>query len=196
MYRHPLYQKATAILVGCGLGDSNATAQLVSMLLRHSQCPIVLDADGINAIVRHITILKATHAALVLTPHPAELSRLLARSVEDIEADRPAAAKLAAEQFHAVVVLKGHQTVIASPDGQLVTNTTGNAGMAVGGSGDVLAGIIGGLIAQGLSAWDAACAGVRLHGMAGDRAAARLSQHAMLPSDIIDELGALFLELE
>lgn len=196
VYRHPLYQKATAFLVGCGLGDSNPTSQLVSNLLRHSACPIVVDADGINALVRHISILKTTHAPLVLTPHPAELSRLLSRSVEEIEADRPAAARLAAEQFHAVVVLKGHNTVIASPDGQLATNPTGNPGMAVAGSGDVLAGMIGGLVAQGLSAWDAARVGTYLHGLAGDRAAARLSQHAMLPSDMIHELGALFLELE
>lgn len=192
----PSLKKATALLVGCGLGNSTATLELVEGLFSHANCPVVLDADGINAAARHISILETAHPPLILTPHPKELSRLLSCSVEQIQANRDAAALTAARRFNAVVVLKGHRTVIAEPNGATHVNTTGNPGMAVAGSGDVLAGMIAGLLAQGLSPWEAARSGVYLHGAAGDRAAKRLSQHAMLPTDILDELGALFLQLE
>ena len=125
-----------------------------------------------------------------------EISRLLGCSVEQVQQDRRAAAHEATQRTGAVVVLKGHHTVITTPSGKEWVNPTGNPGMAVGGSGDVLAGMIASLAAQGLSPEDAARCGVYLHGAAGDRAAERLSQHAMLPSDIIDELSGLFLQLE
>ncbi len=192
----PHLQKSTALLVGCGLGNTAATAQLTEALFHAATCPIVLDADGINVAARHISILETAHPPLILTPHPKELSRLLHITVEQIGADRQAAAQTAASRFDAVVVLKGHRTVIAAPNGTLSVNQTGNPGMAVAGSGDVLAGMIAGLVAQGLSPFDAARCGVYLHGAAGDLAAARLSQHAMLPTDILDELGMLFLQLE
>ncbi len=192
----PHLQKSTALLIGCGLGNTSATARLTEALLTAATCPIVLDADGINVAAQHISILETAHAPLILTPHPKELSRLLHTTVEQIGADRQAAAKTAAARFNAVVVLKGHQTVVAAPNGTTFVNQTGNPGMAVAGSGDVLAGMIAGFVAQGLPLFDAARCGVYLHGAAGDLAAARLSQHAMLPTDILDELGALFLQLE
>lgn len=188
--------KATALLIGCGLGNTPHTAALVTGLLSVAACPLLLDADGINAAAAHISILETAHAPLVLTPHPKELARLMHCTVETVQQNREALAKTAAERFHAVVVLKGHRTVVAAENGDIWINQTGNAGMAVAGSGDVLAGMIAGLLAQGLPPWDAARCGVCLHGAAGDRAAARLSQHAMLPMDITDELGALFLQLE
>ncbi len=192
----PRLQKATALLCGCGLGQRPQAAELVAAVLTEANCPIVLDADGINIAARHIHSLETVKAPLVLTPHPLELARLLGCTVSDIQGDREAAAKKAAARFGAVVVLKGHRTVVAAPLGNVFVNSTGNPGMAVGGSGDVLAGMIAGLLAQGLAPWDAARAGVYLHGAAGDATAARLSQHAMLPSDLLDELGPLFLKLE
>lgn len=189
-------QKSTAVLIGCGLGDTAKTLELVEALLNTADRPIVLDADGINAAARHISILETAHPPLILTPHPKELARLLRCSVEQIQADRQTAAQTAASRFNAVVVLKGHRTVIADPNGTIAINETGNPGMAVAGSGDVLAGMIAGLAAQGFSLWDASCCGVYLHGAAGDLAAGRLSQHAMLPTDLLDELGMLFLQLE
>lgn len=192
----PYLHTCTALLCGCGCGDTKTTAQYVRTLLREAPCPIVLDADGINAAAWHISILKTAHPPLILTPHPKELSRLIDSTVEEINADRQAAALEAAHTFDAIVVLKGHRTVVAAPNGTLYINETGNPGMAVAGSGDVLAGMIAGLAAQGLSPWDAAVCGVYLHGAAGDLAAARVSQHGLLPTDILNELGALFLQLE
>lgn len=192
----PHLQNCTALLIGCGLGMCHTTEERVQALLSHAACPVVLDADGINAAARHISILEAEHPPLILTPHPKEMSRLLACSVEEVERDRIAAAQTAARRFDATVVLKGSGTVIAEPSGRYTVNETGNPGMAVAGSGDVLAGIVGSLLAQGLSPWDAAVCGAYLHGAAGDRAAARISQHALLPTDILDELGDLFLILE
>mgnify|MGYP003299580304 CR=1 FL=1 len=192
----PYLQKANAVLVGCGLGNTPFTAELVQTVLKNSAVPVVLDADGINAAIRHIDILETASALRVLTPHPKELAHLLDSTVEHIQADRKAAALIAAARFHATVVLKGHRTVIADETGALWINETGNPGMAVAGSGDILAGLIAGLLAQGLSPWDAARCGVYLHGAAGDRAAMRLSQHAMMPTDILEEIGPLFLQLE
>ncbi len=192
----PYTKRASALLVGCGLGQGVAETELVEAMITESACPIILDADGINVLARHISILETIQVPMIMTPHPKELSRLLGCTVEQIQADRVAAATETAKRFRAVVVLKGHHTVIASPSGEVWINPTGNPGMAVGGSGDVLAGMIASLVAQGMSPCDAARCGVYLHGAAGDRAAARLSQHAMLPSDMIDELGGLFLQLE
>lgn len=191
-----LAHRADAMVIGCGLGVDVHTADLVAALTSEATCPIVLDADGINLAARHIVITEMKHASLIMTPHPMEMARLLHCSVDEVQRDRELTAKAAAQRFGATVVLKGHHTVIADPDGRVVINETGNAGMAVGGSGDVLAGMIASLAAQGLSPWDAARCGVYLHGLAGDRAAARLSQHAMLPTDMIGELSALFLQLE
>ncbi len=192
----PWLRKATALLCGCGLGQNRESVELTEALLCEAPCPIVLDADGINAAARHIHMLETVHAPLILTPHPLELARLLSCTVAEVQSNREQIAKQAAWRHSATVVLKGHRTVVASPTGEVWVNSTGNPGMAVGGSGDVLAGMIAGLLAQGLAPWDAARAGVYLHGAAGDAAAARLSQHAMLPSDMLDELGRLFLKLE
>ena len=192
----PRLPKATALLCGCGLGQSSETAELLAATLTEATQPVVLDADGINLAARHIDIKETVRAPLILTPHPMELSRLLRCSVADIQHDREGAAREAVAQTGGIVVLKGHGTVVAAPSGECWVNTTGNPGMAVGGSGDVLAGMIGAFVAQGMAPFDAARAGVYLHGLAGDRAAARLSQHAILPSDMLEELGGLFLNLE
>ena len=189
--------KASVLLCGCGLGTAAETDETVTALLGAATCPIVLDADGINLLSRHIYTVKTVSVPLCLTPHPAELARLLDCTVEEVQRDRPGAALAAARLCNATVVLKGHRTLIASPDTEtLLLNPTGTPGMAVGGSGDVLAGMIAAFAAQGMSLRDAATCGAYLHGAAGERAAARLSQHAMLPSDLLTHLGELFLDFE
>ncbi len=186
--------KATALLIGCGLGrESDET---VRWLLDTAPLPTILDADGINAAARHIPIRKAESAPLLLTPHPAELARLLHCSTGQVQQNRAAAATEAARRWHAVTVLKGHRTLVATADGVVFENPTGNPGMATAGSGDVLAGMIGALLAQGFTATDAAVCGVYLHGAAGDAAAAVLSQQALIASDIIEALPRLFSQLK
>ncbi len=187
---------ADAVVVGCGLGQTDKALYLVHEVLGRAVCPVVLDADGINLIARHISILQTIHSPLILTPHPMELARLLGTTAAEIQQDREAAAVTAARKTGGIVVLKGHRTVVADQNAVLWVNTTGNAGMATAGMGDVLAGMIGGLLAQGISPADAACGGVYLHGLAGDKAANRLSQRALLPTDVLEELGTLFAEWE
>ncbi len=189
-------KKADAMLIGCGLGQSAGAAALVLDCIESTECPIILDADGINIVAGHINKLKAVRSALVLTPHPGEMARLTGKSIQQVQSDRMNTAARFADETGAVVVLKGHHTVIACPGQQPLVNTTGNPGMATGGSGDVLAGMIASFIAQGMKPKDAAICGVHLHGLAGDMAAEKLSQHYILPDDIINELSGLFLILE
>lgn len=184
-----------ALLIGCGLGKGESVEMLVCELLSRAPCPVLLDADGINAVAKHIDVLKTVEAPLVLTPHPGEMARLCASNIAFVEADRAGVATDFAARYGVVLALKGHRTVVT--DGTTVKiNATGNAGMATGGSGDVLAGMIASFMAQGMRSSDAVKSGVYLHGKAGDTAAKRLSQHALLPSDMVEALGGLFLELE
>lgn len=187
---------ASSLLIGCGLGQSEDVSSLVADLLVRAECPVVLDADGINVLASHIDKLKAHKAPLILTPHPGEMARLCRTSIDEVEKDRAGVARRFAVKYNVIVVLKGHRTVIAAPDRTLFVNPTGNPGMATGGSGDVLAGMIASFAAQGMPPLDAAKCAVYLHGRAGDHAAERLSQHAMLPSDLLKELGPLLLLIE
>ena len=185
----------TAVLAGCGMGCTTATQMLICELIDRARVPLILDADGLNAVSPHIDVLKTATAPLVLTPHPGEMSRLTGKTVSEIQQDRVHIATSFAANYSVTLVLKGHCTVIADAQ-RYDINTTGNPGMATGGSGDVLAGMIGAFAAQGILPADAARCGVYLHGLAGDRIAERYSQTAMLPSDIIEELKTLFSELE
>ncbi|MBQ3259393.1 MAG: NAD(P)H-hydrate dehydratase [Clostridia bacterium] len=184
--------KAKALVVGCGLGQGDGVQAAVLSLLDEARCPVVLDADGINAVSGHILKREHDMPPLILTPHPMEMARLLQCSVDEVQRDREGVAKRAAQQFHAVVVLKGHHTVVVAPDGTIYVNETGNAGMATAGSGDVLAGVIGGLLAQELSPFEAAAVGVYLHGAAGDVAARRTGMPCLMASDIVDGLCEVF----
>ena len=188
--------QADAVVMGCGLGDSPAIGPLVTAVWRACRGTLVLDADGINAIEPHMLIEETVSASRILTPHPGEMARLLDISVGEVQRYREELARRFADDYGVTLVLKGHGTLIAAPGRPLLCNPTGNPGMATGGSGDVLAGIIGALAAQGLDPFYAAACGVYLHGAAGDAAAARLSQHAMLPTDLLEELGGRFLQLE
>ncbi|WRS27623.1 NAD(P)H-hydrate dehydratase [Oscillospiraceae bacterium MB08-C2-2] len=190
----PALGKATAVLFGCGMGNTEDTAQLLELVLKNASCPVIVDADGINALAGNINILEGITCPVILTPHPGEMSRLTGLPVEDIQADRNKAALDFAAAHKVTVVLKGHETVTANADGLATVNTTGNPGLAKAGSGDVLAGMIGALAAQGVPPYRAAVCGVFLHGLAADRAAERLSQYAMLPSDILTDLCGIFLE--
>lgn len=164
--------RASVILLGPGLGRHEETLAAVREMVRTLERPLVLDADALYAMAGHNEILAAAGGLAVLTPHPGEMARLTGLSVKQIQTDRLGSARRAAAEWNSIVVLKGSRTVVAFPDGELFVNPTGNPAMATGGTGDVLAGMIAALIAQGLSSHDAAVLAVYLHGRAGDLAAA------------------------
>ncbi|MBE6738342.1 MAG: NAD(P)H-hydrate dehydratase [Ruminococcaceae bacterium] len=178
--------KADAVLCGCGLGQSEDAKSIVESLVFETDTPLLLDADGINIINKHIDILKDVKKPLVLTPHEGEMKRLTGIPSSYIHNNREAVLKSFCEEYKAVTVLKGKDTLILQHSKEMYKNPTGNAGMAVAGSGDVLAGMIASLMAQGVNAFDSALAGVYLHGLAGDLGARELTEYSLLPSDIID----------
>lgn len=184
------------LAMGPGLGQEPGTAEAIRRIAGEVALPLVLDADGINAFAGRAAELAGRSAETVLTPHPGELGRLLGIPASEVQEDRLAAARRAAVEAEAVVVLKGHRTLVATPGGEVHVNPTGNPGMASGGTGDVLTGLIAGLLAQGLGALDAARLGVYLHGLAGDLAAARTGEPALAAGDLLTYLPAAFLELE
>lgn len=201
-------EKATACLIGCGLGESDETDAIVYTLIEKSRVPLILDADGINAVARNIDVLRTAAVPVILTPHPGEMARLLGISVKEVEEDRIGTARKFAAEYGVTLVLKGHNTLVVHPDcnitneelaftwGKVAYNTTGNAGMAKGGSGDVLAGLIAGLCAQKISPFAAAYCGVYLHGKAGDLCAERYSQRGMTPTQMVAALSELFSDFE
>jgi len=174
-----------AVALGPGLSQHPSTLAFVAAFVKKCPVPLLADADGLNALAAQPDALTGVSAPFVITPHPGEMARLLQTSSEEVQRDREAAAREAAKRFGCVAVLKGHRTLIATPDGELHLNTTGNAGLAKGGTGDVLAGLIGGLMAQGMSVRDAAILGVYVHGLAGDRAASVRTQRGMTASDVV-----------
>ena len=188
-------QQKQAIVLGCGLGQSAGTRELVEYVIENAPCPVVLDADGLNVLSSDIDILRKAKSRLYLTPHPGEMARLLGVCVSDVQSDRVKTASDFASAYGVTLVLKGANTVVAGGKGGAVyLNTTGNSGMAKGGSGDFLAGLMGGLIAQGVH-FPAETA-VYLHGLCGDRAAKKLSARGMLPTDCIRELPLVLSEFE
>jgi len=175
---------ADVLAIGPGLSTNSETVEFVRWLLTHVSKPMVIDADGLNALANAVPLIKNYKNELILTPHPGELSRLLSCSPQEISNNRIEMLKKTAQEFGCVIVLKGGPTLTAAPDGSIYINSTGNPGMATGGSGDVLTGIIAGLWAQKLSALDAAMCGVYVHGLAGDLAAAALTEMSMIAGDI------------
>lgn len=175
-----------AVLVGPGLGQSEGTLAVVRAVLEKAECPVIVDADGINVLSAHRDLLRGRKSPTILTPHDGEFARLGGVIGED----RMSAAAALAEELGCTVLLKGHETCITDgTDGYL--NPTGNPGMAVGGSGDVLAGVITALLGAGLPPLEAAACGAWLHGAAGDRCAAELGQYGMLPTDMLSALPRL-----
>ena len=172
-----------AVLIGCGLGRDWQTDALVRNLLSIEK-PLVLDADGLNALGQSVELLQKRTAPTVLTPHEGEFLRLGG----DLSCGREAAAAAFSQKYGVYLVLKGHHTLVAAPDGCMAVNGTGNSGMAKGGSGDVLAGMLLSLLGQGCEAYDACCAAVWLHGRAGDLAAADKGERGMTPTDLLEQI--------
>lgn len=178
--------KMDAVLIGCGLGQSEDTLSVVQTVLEYAKCPVVVDADGINLLSAHRDILRGRIYPTILTPHDVEFQRLGGILTDD----RMESAVALARDLNAIVLLKGHRTCIT--DGNIAyRNTTGNPGMAVGGSGDVLAGIIVSLLGQGIAPLEAVAVGAWLHGGAGDLCASEMGQYGMLPTDMLTRLPRL-----
>ena len=173
--------------VGPGLGRSDGIWKCIEGVLAANK-PVLLDADGLNSIAGHINVLESSHAEIVMTPHPGEMSRLCGLSIAEIEANREKIAVEFAKKYNVTLLLKGNHTVVASPRGEVHINPTGNSGMATGGMGDVLSGIIASFIGQGLSGFNAAVLGAFLHGFAGDIAAKKIGKFGMTANDVISNL--------
>lgn len=180
------------LALGPGLSLHAGTQRLVQTLVAGAQVPLVIDADAITALKGHVQLIARIRSGVVMTPHPGEFIRVFGGTLGDFDRERKARALKAAKQCGAVIVLKGHRTVVASPSGAAAFNTTGNPGMATGGSGDVLTGILAALIGQGLAVYDAARFGTYVHGLAGDLAARKVGQISLTAGDILEFLPAAF----
>ena len=184
-------EKADVVIVGPGLSLNASTLGLVRRLVKKIAKPLVIDADGLNALVGHLDLLRGTRyvrGMTIITPHPGEMARLLGVSVENVQRQRKDIAIRFSKHYNCITVLKGHKTVVAGPLGTVHFNTTGNPGMATAGSGDVLAGMIAAFIGQGLEAFEAARCAVYVHGLAGDIAAKEKTEISLIASDIIDAI--------
>ncbi len=188
-------ERADVVAFGPGVGINEDTEEILKFLLKKCACPIVIDADGITLLKNNLELLKSSKASTIITPHPGELGRLINMPIGDIERKRIEIAISVANSLNTIVVLKGVPTVISSPEGHTLINSTGNPGMASGGSGDVLTGMIASLIGQGMAPFEAACLGVYLHGLSGDIASYSKGFHGMIARDIIESIPAAFIEL-
>ncbi len=182
---------ATAAVVGPGLGTGETARRIVRFALKEAEIPLILDADGLNLVAKAPEWLKGAKAPVIVTPHLGELARLTGSSIPDIQQGLLQAARAFAAEYHVICVLKDARTVTALPDGRAYINTSGNHGMATGGAGDVLTGVLAGLIAQGMDLEQAAPAGVYLHGAAADRQAAELGAYGMTARDIVSGIRAV-----
>ncbi|MBP9865356.1 MAG: NAD(P)H-hydrate dehydratase, partial [Candidatus Omnitrophica bacterium] len=187
-----LLRNQDVLAMGPGLSRNPATVKLVHRLVKSAKCAVVLDADALNAFEGRAEVLKVLKGRAVLTPHAGEYARLFGRKPAETGSGRVKDACAAAKLTGACVVLKGFQTVVAHPVGTFFVNTTGNPGMATAGSGDVLTGIVAGILAQGVSLYDAARFAVYFHGLAGDLAARKHGQISLTASDILEFLPAAF----
>ena len=188
-----LVKGKTVLAVGPGISRNAETAEFVRTVVEKHELPIVLDADGLNAFEGATVKLNGKGRALVITPHPGEMARLTGLSIAEVQRDRVGVARSFAGKYNVVVVLKGHRTLIAVPDGEIWVNTTGNPGMATGGTGDILTGMISGMIAQNRErVVDAVKAAVYLHGLAGDVACETMGEHSLVATDLIQALPEAF----
>ncbi len=181
-----IWNKFDAVAIGPGMGQNKSTQKFIRDFIAVCPKPMVIDADALNALARDLRPLQKNTAPKVLTPHPGEMARLTGRSVKAVESDRKAIALNFSRKNHCVILLKGHRTVVASPEGKVYVNRTGNAGMATAGSGDVLTGMIAALLGQGMGPFEAAKTGAYLHGRAGDLAAKAGTKAGMIADDIIE----------
>jgi hydroxyethylthiazole kinase-like uncharacterized protein yjeF len=180
--------ECSALAIGPGISRNKETQHLVRNLIGRLDKPVVLDADGVNAFAGHLDALKSAKAKLVLTPHPGEMARLIGKDVSEINNARKDVALAFANEYNTVLVLKGHNTVVAAPGQEIYVNETGNPGMATGGTGDVLTGMIASFIGQGVRPFEAAVLGVYFHGLAGDLAAKEKGQLSLIATDLLNKL--------
>ncbi|MCH7608584.1 MAG: NAD(P)H-hydrate dehydratase, partial [Chloroflexi bacterium] len=193
-----LFGRASAAVVGPGLGDAESVRSFLGALLLTEpglSIPLVIDADGLNALAQTYDWPEKLSAAAVLTPHPGEMSRLLGRPIAEVEDDRVATAREAAARWRQVVVLKGAHTVVASPDGRAALSPFANPALATAGTGDVLSGIVGSLLAQGAAPYDAAVAGVYVHAAAGEAIREETGDAGLLASDLLSRVPVVLKEL-
>ncbi|MDD5692682.1 MAG: NAD(P)H-hydrate dehydratase [Candidatus Omnitrophica bacterium] len=183
-----MLRQADVLVIGPGLGNNKSTYALIRRVINKCPVPAVIDADGLNALSSNLGILMKHKGVTILTPHQKELSRLFGLDITRVQKDRKLIAKKYAKYYNNTIVLKGHETLVAGSGGELYVNKTGNPGMATAGSGDVLSGMIGAFLTQGLEAFSAAKYAVYLHGLAGDIAAKDKTQMGMIASDIIDRI--------
>jgi NAD(P)H-hydrate epimerase len=195
-----LARQCSAVALGPGLGQSESTREFVVRFVAGCPAPLVIDADGLNLLApirdeRSQAALSQRSASTLLTPHPGEMARLSGMTTREVLARRVEVARHVSHQARAVTLLKGYRTLVVDPDGRVGVNPTGNPGMATGGSGDVLTGLIGALVAAGRAPWLAAASGAYLHGLAGDRACARRGTHSLVAGDLLAEIPGAVREV-
>lgn len=183
-----LLEKMDAVAIGPGLSAKESVKDVVTDVIENCRVPLVVDADGLNLISKDLSVLTRSKAPIVLTPHPGEMARLMGIGISEVQSSRVNTARGFSQKWGVVTVLKGSRTIVAAPDGRVFINLTGNSGMATGGTGDVLTGIIASLIGQGSNPVDAAVVGVYLHGLCGDRAANKKGEYGLIAGDLAREL--------
>ncbi len=187
----------SALMLGCGIGLNDDTAELTERIVTGAEIPLLLDADALNCLSKNTGILKKAKAPVIITPHPGEMSRLTGKSIEEILASPFDTARSFADEYNCTVVLKGANTIVCEAGkNEIYITTTGNSGLAKGGSGDLLSGIVVSLLAQGMKPFDAACAGVYIHGGCADETAEKLSKRGMTVTDITGHLPVYLKKLE
>jgi NAD(P)H-hydrate epimerase len=190
-----LLQNKEALALGPGISTQEETRRVVLRLVEGSPCPVVVDADALTVLVGHLGVLKRARAPVILTPHPGEMGRLTGLSPAEVQSRRVELAQAFSREHGVTLVLKGARTLVASPEGRLAVNGSGNPSLASGGTGDVLTGLIAGLLAQGLAPFQAACLGVYCHGAAADRLAPRYGDRGLLATDLLPEIPAVLKSL-
>jgi len=186
-----LCENKKAVIIGPGLGTFKETQSLILKLIKTIELPMIIDADGLNALAIQPKLLPISNRSLILTPHPGEMARLIRSTVKEVQENRIGIGKTFSQSSHAFLVLKGYRTLIVTPKGEVYINPTGNAGLATGGTGDVLSGMIGGLICQGFDILPSLQASVFLHGLAGDQLARELGERSLVATDLIRKIPFL-----
>jgi NAD(P)H-hydrate epimerase len=184
------------VIIGPGVGTVKETQTLIVKLIKTLDLPIILDADGLTALAAHAGALPSAKRPLVLTPHPGEMARLARLTVKEVQEDRIGVSRGFSQSTRAFLVLKGYRTLIATPEGEIFVNPTGNPGMASGGTGDVLTGMIGGLVCQGIDILRSLQAAVYLHGLAGDRVAAEKGERSLVAMDMVKKIPEVLNKCE
>lgn len=189
-------KKADCVAMGCGMGQSDYTEKILRFCIENCKKTLIIDADGLNVLAEDTDLLRKKKCDIIITPHPGEMGRLVGKTAREVNADRIKTAVDFAEKYGITVLLKGHNTVISSQNGEYFINRSGNSGMATGGSGDMLTGIISALSAQGYSPLEAVRLGAFIHGASGDLSAKRYSKTSTCPTLMLKELPRVFSAIE